>query len=135
VLLALQALGIGILTAHLTGVAGAASDQIGSSVAGSGSAALRVLFVGNNYTYVNRLPEVIRQRSLAAKERRPMEYRLIAPGGCSLEKHWNDGAVAQALAEGGWDYVVMQEQSTRPIVDPANMHRFACEVRDRPVIA
>jgi len=128
--LAVHALGIGVLTAHVMGAAGAASDQTSSSVAGSGAAALRVLFVGNSYTYVNRLPEMIRQMSLAAKERRPMECRLIAPGGCSLEKHWNDGAVAQAIAGGGWDYVVLQEQSTRPILDPANMHRFACRVRD-----
>jgi hypothetical protein len=86
---------------------------------------LRVLFVGNSYTYVNRLPEMIRQMSLAAKERRPLEYRLIAPGGYTLEQHWHGGAVAQAIAEGGWDYVVLQEQSTRPISNPANMHRFA----------
>ena len=50
---------------------------------------------------------------------------MIAPGAYSLEQHWNEGTVAKAIAEGGWDYVVLQEQSLRPISNPTNMHWFA----------
>jgi hypothetical protein len=99
--------------------------ESGSEKGGSASKPLHLLFVGNSYTYVNMLPEMLRQMSLAAKERRPIEYRMIAPGGYSFEKHWKDGVVAKAICEGGWDYVVFQEQSLGPVSDPANMYRFA----------
>ncbi len=125
VCLALSLLGCVILTVNVLGRCLSGSENAASSASGTELKPLRVLFVGNSYTYVNMLPEMVRQLSLAAKERRPTEYRMIAPGGYSLEQHWNDGTVTKAIAEGGWDYVVLQEQSVRPISDPANMHRFA----------
>jgi hypothetical protein len=113
----LRALGICLLAA--TNLA------MGGDDASASPKPLRILFIGNSFTYVNMLPEMIRQMSLAAREPRPAQYRMIAPGGCTLEKHWNDGLAAHAIAEGGWDYVVLQEQSARPISDPAAMFRFA----------
>ena len=118
--IALCLLGCVLLTVNVVGQGQSERDR-----AGSLSSQLHVLFVGNSYTYANMFPEMLRQMSLAAKEPRPVEYRMIAPGGCSLEKHWNDGVVAKAIGESGWDYVVLQEQSLRPISAPANMHRYA----------
>jgi hypothetical protein len=113
-------LGLAIFTVNVLG-----RGESGIESARTESKPLRVLFIGNSYTYVNMLPEMLRQISLAAKERRPTEYRMIAPGGYSLEQHWKDGAAAKAIAEGGWDFVVLQEQSLRPISDSSNMHRYA----------
>jgi hypothetical protein len=114
-----SALGICLLALALLPVGGYAGETSPSPKP------LRILFIGNSFTYVNMLPEMIRQMSLAAGEPRPAQYRMIAPGGCTLEKHWNDGVAAKAIAEGGWDYVVLQEQSGRPISDPASLFRFA----------
>jgi hypothetical protein len=119
VLRVLRALGIPFVAVALLGVGGYAGDTPASPKP------LRILFIGNSYTYVNMLPEMIRQMSLAAGDSRPAQYQMIAPGSCTLEKHWNDGAAAKAIAEGGWDYVVLQEQSLRPISDPASLFRFA----------
>jgi hypothetical protein len=103
----------------------AAFLAVGGYDASASPKPLRILFIGNSFTYVNMLPEMIRQMSLAANDPHPAQYRMIAPGSCTLEKHWNDGVAPKAIAEGGWDYVVLQEQSARPISDPAGMFRFA----------
>ncbi len=107
------------------GVTGCATKRSDSSQAHSRSESLHVLFIGNSYTYVNMLPEMIREMSLAKHEHRPLEYKLVAPGGCSFEKHWKDGLAVAAIREGGWDYVVLQEQSLRPLTNAAAMHEYA----------
>ncbi len=74
------------------------------------AAPVRVLFIGNSYTYFHNLPEMFARLAAAAK--RPVETRMVAPGGWRLKDHWEKGAGRQALAEGRWDYVVLQDQST-----------------------
>jgi DNA uptake protein ComE-like DNA-binding protein len=39
--------------------------------------------------------------------------------------HWEDGGALKAIRQGGWDFVVLQEQSLLPINDPATMHSYA----------
>jgi hypothetical protein len=51
---------------------------------------------------------------------------LISVGGASLRAHWNAGRAAKAIATGGYDYVVLQEQSTLPV---KNAQRMAENVR------
>jgi hypothetical protein len=121
----LSALAISLWTAALLGMAGCASGKTASSISGVPPKPLRVLFIGNSYTYVNMLPEMLRQFSLARKQPRPLDYRMIAPGGCSLERHWQSGTAQKAIAEGGWDYVVLQDHSLGPITNSASMWRHA----------
>jgi hypothetical protein len=70
---------------------------------------LRVLFVGNSYTYYNNLPEIV--AGLAAASGVKMEVRMIAHGGATLDQTWELDDVRQILHEGKWDYVVLQEHS------------------------
>jgi hypothetical protein len=72
---------------------------------------LRVLFVGNSFTYVNNLPDQVRQLAEAAGEELPLLAVQEAPGGCTLRGHWENGKVLKLLEEIRWDYVVLQEQS------------------------
>jgi hypothetical protein len=51
-----------------------------------------------------------------------MEHRLISAGGASLRAHWNAGKAANAIKDGQYDHVVLQEQSTLPIKNPKRMH-------------
>jgi len=72
---------------------------------------VRILLIGNSYTYVNNLPEIIRQLALAGNQG-DVETRMIAPGGWRLKDHWERAEALKALHESKWDTVVLQEQST-----------------------
>lgn len=79
-----------------------------------------VLFIGNSFTARNDLPGLIAR--LAAAKGKRLEHRLISAGGASLRTHWNAGAAAQAIQTGGFDAVVLQEQSTLPVKNANRMH-------------
>ena len=83
---------------------------------------MRILFIGNSYTDVNDLPRMLEQFGRAAG--RPIETARAVPGGWTLQKHWQDGPAPKMIAEGKWDYVVLQEQSQLPIVKPELMHKY-----------
>ena len=70
---------------------------------------LRVLFVGNSYTYYNNLPELV--AGLAASQGVKMEVRMIARGGATLDQIWELDEVHNVLRDGKWDFVVLQEHS------------------------
>jgi hypothetical protein len=86
----------------------------------SKNAQLGVLFIGNSFTARNDLPGLIAE--LAAARGKRLQHRLISSGGASLRTHWNAGAARQAIADGEYDCVVLQEQSTLPIKNPKRMH-------------
>lgn len=87
---------------------------------------LRVLFIGNSLTYVNDLPRELQAMVAAAYPGGPsLRYESVTPPGCTLQKHWNDGNAGSKIAEGRWDYVVLQEQSQIPFSDRDQMFRYA----------
>jgi hypothetical protein len=73
--------------------------------------AIRVLFIGNSYTYFNNVPELLTKLAQYGNQG-PIETRMVAPGGFRLEDHWEKGEALKALHDGKWDYVVLQDQST-----------------------
>lgn len=81
---------------------------------------LNVLFIGNSFTARNDLPGLL--ANLAAARGKALQHRLISAGGASLRTHWNAGAALRAIQEGGYDHVVLQEQSTLPIKNAGRMH-------------
>jgi hypothetical protein len=85
-----------------------------------GTAPLKVLFIGNSFTARNNLPAMIAE--LAAARGITMQHRLISAGGASLRRHWNGGEAPQAIEDGHYDYVVLQEQSTLPVKNAKRMH-------------
>jgi hypothetical protein len=70
----------------------------------------KVLFIGNSYTYVNNLPELISMMMTSSGE--DMENEMSAPGGCTFQQHCS--VSSSYIQQGGWDYVVLQEQSQLP---------------------
>ena len=84
----------------------------------------RVLFIGNSYTFYNGGVDAVLQ-ALAHANGRNLECTASTSGGKTLEWHWEEGEARSAIARGGWDYVVLQEYSTRPIADAPAMHRYA----------
>jgi hypothetical protein len=81
---------------------------------------MNVLFIGNSFTARNNLPGLIAQ--LAAARGHSLQHRLISAGGASLRNHWNAGHAQQAIVGGGYDAVVLQEQSTLPVKNAKRMH-------------
>lgn len=87
---------------------------------GRGDAEMEVLFIGNSFTARNDLPGLI--AGLAAARGKTLRHRLISAGGASLRTHWNAGEALTAIREGGYDAVVLQEQSTLPVKNAGRMH-------------
>jgi hypothetical protein len=81
---------------------------------------LKVLFIGNSFTARNDLPGLIAR--LAAARGKGLQHRLISAGGASLRNHWNAGEAQKAINGGGYDCVVLQEQSTLPVKNAKRMH-------------
>jgi hypothetical protein len=77
-----------------------------------------VLFIGNSYTFFNEMPSVLEQLSASANNATHVRCSMIAPGGATLEMHWNDPKIRQTLKGRKWNFVVLQEQSMRPIENP-----------------
>jgi hypothetical protein len=79
-----------------------------------------VLFVGNSFTARNDLPGLI--AALAAARGKTFRHHLVQAGGASLRTHWNAGHAARLIEGGGFDAVVLQEQSTLPVKNAARFH-------------
>lgn len=71
----------------------------------------KVLFIGNSYTEVNNLPLLVQQVSESAGDR--LEYQSNTPGGCRFLQHCTNQSM-DLITQGGWDVVVLQEQSQLP---------------------
>ena len=70
-----------------------------------------VLFVGNSYIYTNNLPQMTANVASSAGYR--MIWQSNAPGGCTFSQHCTNQSMTM-IRNGGWDFVVLQEQSQYP---------------------
>ena len=75
---------------------------------------IHVLFIGNSLTYGNDLPKMIAELAKAGKQS-PMRHERETPGGCTFEKHWQDGKALAKIQSRKWDFVVLQDQSQAPL--------------------
>lgn len=76
---------------------------------------LKVLFVGNSFTFTNDIPGLTVALSRAAEAKPELVVDSHVVGGATLEQHWNDGAARAKIRSTDWDIVVLQEQSQRPL--------------------
>ncbi len=74
----------------------------------------KVLFLGNSYTSVNDLPQIIHDVALSAGD--TLVFDSHSPGGYHLTDHSTDPVSQNKIMAGGWDYVVLQGQSQEPIM-------------------
>jgi hypothetical protein len=75
---------------------------------------VRVLFLGNSYTYVNDLPTVFRE--IAHSGGKNVETAMVAGGGETLAGHAASAESLDAIRGSRWQFVVLQEQSEIPVV-------------------
>ncbi len=76
---------------------------------------LKVLFLGNSYTYVNDLPQLI--KDLANSAGKTVFTDQNTPGGYRLDQHKQDATSLAKIQQDNWDFVVLQEQSQVPTID------------------
>ncbi|MEZ4977678.1 MAG: T9SS type A sorting domain-containing protein [Chitinophagales bacterium] len=79
----------------------------------------RVLFLGNSYTYVNNLPNLIDQLAISAGN--DLIYDSNTPGGYTFQGHSTNATSLNKIASNQWDYVVLQEQSQIPSFPPSQV--------------
>ena len=69
-----------------------------------------ILFIGNSYSF-----DVPRElRHLAARNGLDLRVGQVTNGGWTLEQHSRNDETLREIREGGWDIVVLQEQSRIP---------------------
>ena len=83
---------------------------------------VRVLFIGNSYTYGNDLPDLLAQLMTAKGVK--FGYESITAGGATLQKHWEEGKALAAIRRKPWDFVVLQEQSVRPFTNRDSFFQY-----------
>ncbi|MFO0561954.1 MAG: hypothetical protein U0269_28335 [Polyangiales bacterium] len=100
-------------------------DAMDAGHAGDASSALRVLFVGNSYTYVNDLPAML--TTIAARSRPSIAITAssVTVGGATLQLHWDSSGARARLEERTWDAVVLQGQSLEPLWQPTVFAAYA----------
>jgi len=75
---------------------------------------LRILFVGNSYTFSNDMPEMFAE--LMRANGRNVEVASSARGGWTLAHHAASEQTLGMLTSKDWDYVILQEQSVIPCI-------------------
>jgi hypothetical protein len=76
-----------------------------------------VLFVGNSYTYVNDLPNLVKQIALSFGD--TLVHESSTPGGYSFNAHSTNTQTLNKINQQQWDYVVLQAQSQEPSLSPS----------------
>lgn len=88
----------------------------------------RVLFVGNSYTYFNNMPQIV--ADMAATTGDTLDYDMSAPGGVTFWNHVDRSSESYIptmgkVRAGGWDYVILQEQSVTPSSPPESYYPWS----------
>ena len=68
----------------------------------------RVLFIGNSYTYFADIPGLVQAMADSAGGDK-IAIETVAGPDMALVDHWNEGTAKREIAEGGWEWVVLQQ--------------------------
>jgi len=68
----------------------------------------RVLFIGNSYLYFADIPGIVQALADSAGGDQ-LAVETVAGANLALIDHWNDGTARREIAEGGWEWVVLQQ--------------------------
>ena len=68
----------------------------------------RALFIGNSYTYFADIPGLVQAMADSAGGDK-IAIETVAGPDMALVDHWNEGTAKREIAEGGWEWVVLQQ--------------------------
>ncbi|MDD7886293.1 hypothetical protein [Flavivirga sp. 57AJ16] len=89
-------------------------------------APLRILFVGNSFTYFWNMPQLV--KAMGETQDVLLDIHQSTVGGSNLKQHWNEekGTVTRKLLkEGHWDYVILGDHSISTIDTPERFEAYA----------
>jgi len=77
---------------------------------------LNILFVGNSYTYVNDLPNLL--TSLSQSNDKKITTTSFTTGGARFMTHWQNENLKQVIKKGDYDIMILQGQSQEVAFPP-----------------
>ena len=80
---------------------------------------IKVLFIGDSYISVNNLPLTV--ANMAKGHGDTLIYDSNTPGGTTFQGQCSNTTTLAKIAQGGWDYVVLQAQSEEPSFPPSQV--------------
>ena len=83
------------------------------------SCKIKVLFIGNSYTYYNWSSYMLKE--IAWKEGLEVEVALSAHSGFTIERHLDHAVTTSFVNAGGYDYAIVQEYNDRMAVVGADL--------------
>ncbi|UAM98152.1 hypothetical protein K8354_18040 [Polaribacter litorisediminis] len=92
---------------------------------------IKVLFVGNSFTYYHNLPQVV--SAMAKSQGYTINTRHSTIGGATLEDHWKSkrGVQTRKMIENEhWDYVVFNNHSLSAIKTPKYFIKYSKKFAD-----
>ena len=116
---------LALLLLTLACVPFAATSQTTDPTTPKSEAPLKVLFIGNSYTYYNNLSAIVAAFAAAAPDSKRIEPKDHTMGAATLSKIWDLRATPYVLALEKWNFVVLQEHSYAPISAPERMYEVA----------
>ena len=81
-----------------------------------GQSRKEVLFIGNSYTYVNSLPNLVEEIALSFGD--TLVHDSSTSGGSSFSSHSTNTQTINKISQKQWDYIVLQAQSQEPSLSP-----------------
>lgn len=81
---------------------------------------MKVLFIGNSYTYSNNLPRIL--QDLANSAGKTLNASMVSSADKTLEWHWYNPHTLDTIDHGPWDFIILQDHSLRPVEEPHKMH-------------
>lgn len=91
----------------------------------NGKDTLKVLFVGNSYTFYGNLAQIVSIMS-DSTSKKLITKKSIAPG-VKLSEHWNGARglkTRELIEKGNFDMVVLQDQSMEAINEPDTLYKY-----------
>ncbi len=70
---------------------------------------MRILFIGNSFTYYNNLPHILKQLALTVGKE--IQTEMCAGSDKTLSDHIYDSDVLLKIKSNKWDYVILKEHS------------------------
>jgi len=95
------------------------------------ASSLKVLWIGNSFTYYNDLPSLVSELSQSSGH--PYEYDSHLEGGWTWEKHAASQLTMDKIRQDKWDVVVLQEYSSRPAYNEEDVCRQTVPFLDQLV--
>lgn len=86
---------------------------------------LKMLFIGNSYTYYNEYPVIFKE--IAWREGHYADCNIFISGGYTMKAHLANKYSREAVEQGGYDYVFLQDQSFNAVLIDTEDDRDAVE--------